>query len=109
MKTVLKVVIVALAIMGLPRFIPDISVDSFWYALLAALVLGLVNLLIKPLVKLVTLPINLLTLGLFGLVINAGLLWLVAGFVPGFDIGTFLAAFLGGLAVAAVNWIVSKF
>ncbi|MEN9621571.1 MAG: hypothetical protein RLZZ67_5 [Candidatus Parcubacteria bacterium] len=108
MKIILRIVIVALAIMGLPRFIPGISVSSFYYALLASVVIGLVNLLIKPLITLATLPINALTLGLFGLLVNGGLLWLVALYVPGFSISTFMAAFLGALAVAVINWIVSK-
>jgi putative membrane protein len=109
MKIVIKIVIIALALMGLPRFIPGIAVESFYYALLASVVFGLVNLLIKPLVRLVTLPINMLTLGLFGLVINGALLWLVARYVPGFEVATFVAAFLGALALAVVNWIISRF
>lgn len=108
MKIVLRIVIVALAIMGLPKFIAGISVENFWYALGAAVALGAVNLLIRPIVKLVTLPINLVTLGLFGLVINAALLWLVAYYVPGFEVSTYLAAFLGGLALSVVSWIASK-
>jgi putative membrane protein len=108
MKIILRIVIVALAIMGLPKFIPGIAVSSFYYALLASVVIGLVNLLIKPLISLVTLPINAITLGIFGLLVNGGLLWLVALYVPGFSVSTFTAAFLGALAVAIVNWIVSK-
>jgi putative membrane protein len=109
MKTILKIVIIALAIMGLPRFIPGIAVSGFFYALLAALVIGVVNLLIKPLISLITLPVNIFTLGLFGLLVNGGLLWLVAHYVPGFSIATFTAAFLGALVIVVLNWIISKF
>lgn len=109
MKIVLKVVVVALSIMGLPRIIPDIAVSGFFYALLAAFAIGIVNLLIKPLISLVTLPVNILTLGVFGLLVNGGLLWLVALYVPGFTITTFMGAFLGALVMAAVHWFVSKF
>ncbi|MBX4209311.1 phage holin family protein [Candidatus Parcubacteria bacterium] len=109
MKTILKIAVVALAIMALPRFIPGIAVSGFLYALLAALALGLVNLLIKPLVSLLALPVNMLTLGLFGLVVNALLLWLVALYVPGFEVATFTAAFLGALVIAVVNWLISRF
>lgn len=109
MKIVLKVVVVALSIMGLPRIIPDIAVSGFFYALLAAFAIGIVNLLIKPLISLVTLPVNILTLGIFGLLVNGGLLWLVALYVPGFTITTFMGAFLGALVMAVVHWFVSKF
>ena len=109
MKIVLKIVIVALAIMGLPRFIPGISVAGFYYALISALVIGAVNLLIKPLISLVTLPVNVFTLGIFGLLVNGGLLWLVALYVPGFSIDGYLPAFIGALAIAIINWIISKF
>lgn len=108
MKIVIRVVIVALVIMGLPKFIPDIAVSSFYYALIAAVAFGLVNLLIKPLISLVTLPVNMLTLGLFGLVINGGLLWAVAYYLPGFGIATYGAAFLGALAVTVASWLASK-
>ena len=109
MKIFIKVVVIALAIMGLPRFIEGISVTGFFYALGAAVAIGLVNLLIKPVIKLVTLPVNILTLGFFGLVVNAALLWFVAYYLPGFDVVTFKAAFIGALILAAINWIASKF
>ncbi len=109
MKVVLKIVIVALAIMGLPKFVPGIDVSGFYYALLAAVAIGLVNLLIKPLISLITLPVNFFTLGLFGLLVNGGLLWLVALYVPGFSIDGYLSAFIGALAITIINWIISRF
>lgn len=108
MKILLRILAVALVIMALPRFIPGIAVSGFYYAFLAALALGLINLLIKPLIKLVTLPINIFTLGLFSLVINAGLLWAVSLYVPGFDVSSFTAAFIGAFALAVMNWLVSR-
>ncbi|HEY0908378.1 MAG TPA: phage holin family protein [Candidatus Paceibacterota bacterium] len=109
MKIIVKIVIVALAIMGLPRFVPGVAVAGFYYALIAALAIGAINLLIKPLISLVTLPINIFTLGLFGLLVNGGLLWLVALYVPGFSIDGYLPAFIGALAIALINWVISKF
>lgn len=108
MKRFIQVVIIALAVMGLPKYIDGITVDGFFYALGTAIVLGLINLLIKPAIKLVTLPVNILTLGLFGLVVNGAILWFVAFYMPGFDIATYQAAFIGALAIAVVNWIISK-
>ncbi len=107
MKILLKIILVTAAIFLLPWFIPGIHVSGVYFALIAAVVLGLVNVLIKPLLKLVTLPINILTLGLFGVVINVLLFWLVATFVPGFSIDTFMAALLGSLVIATVNWAAS--
>jgi len=109
MKIVVKIVVMALALMGLPKFIPGIHVTGFYYALVAAVVIGAVNLLIKPLISLITLPVNMFTLGIFGLLVNGGLLWLVALYVPSFTISTFTAAFLGALVLAVIHWIVAKF
>ncbi len=109
MKIIVKIVILALVVMGLPRFIQGIDVSGFYCAFLAALAIGAVNLFIKPLISLITLPVNVLTLGLFGLLVNGGLLWLVAYYLPGFSITGFVPAFIGGIIVAFINWLVSKF
>lgn len=106
-KIALKMIIIGFTIMALPRFISGIEVNGFKYAILAALGLALVNLLIKPIVKLVTMPVNIITLGLFGLIVNAVLLWAVAFYTPGFDVMTYQAAFFGALIISAMNWVVS--
>ncbi len=77
---------------------------GLWDVLLAALVLGLVNALIRPLLLLLTLPITLLTLGLFALVVNAAVLWLVAA-VTRLDLTGFGGAFWGALVLAIVSWL----
>jgi putative membrane protein len=104
MHLLIRWLIYAVAIMLLTYIIPGISVRSFYSALIAALVLGLVNAVIRPLLILLTLPVNILTLGLFTLVINALMLWLVASVVKGFDVKNFAAAFLGALVLWAVSW-----
>jgi putative membrane protein len=108
MKILIKVLLVALAIMGLPRFIHGVHVESFYFAFFASIVLGLVNLVIRPFVKLVTLPVNIITLGLFGLVINGLLLWLVARYIPGFSIDDFSSAFLSALVISGVSFLASE-
>jgi len=108
MKIIVRILVIAVVILLIPKLISGISVASFYYALIAALAFGLVNLIIKPLIGLITLPINIITLGLFGLIVNAVLFWLVAAFVPGFEISNFVAAFLGALVVSVANWLVSK-
>lgn len=105
MKVILHVVIVALAILALPHFVAGIYVTGFYPALIAAIAFGLLNVLVKPIVKLIALPINVMTLGLFGLVINGALLWAVGYFVQGFSVATFTAAVIGALVLAVVNWI----
>lgn len=91
----------------LPYALPGIRVSSFAAALVTALVLGLINTVIRPILVLLTLPITLLTLGLFILVINALLFWLVASFVPGFQVQGFWSAFWGAIAYSIITTLVS--
>jgi putative membrane protein len=105
MALIIRWLIYAVAIMLLTYIVPGISVKNFYSALLAALILGLVNAVIRPLLIILTLPVNVLTLGLFTLVINALMLWFVASIVKGFDVKNFTAAFLGALVLWAVSWL----
>jgi putative membrane protein len=93
----------ALALLALPYVVPSVQVDSFTTALIAALLLGLVNTLIRLLVVLLTLPVTVVTLGLFVFVINGLLFWFVASFVKGFSVAGFWSAVLG----AIVSWAAS--
>jgi len=97
----------ALALLALPYLVPSVQVDSLATALVAALVLGLVNSLIRPVLVLLTLPVTLVTLGLFVFVINALLFWLVASFVNGFHVAGFWSAFFGAIVYALVSWAAS--
>jgi putative membrane protein len=74
-------------------------------ALLAGLVLGLINLLIKPVLSILTIPINIITLGVFGIILNALLFWAASYFVSGFIITGFFAALLGSILVSVVLWL----
>ena len=85
----------ALSLLAVPYVLPSVRVDSIYAALVTALLLGLINTLIRPLLVLITLPITILTLGLFTLVINGLLFWFVASFVEGFRVGGFWSAFWG--------------
>ncbi|MDP3880902.1 MAG: phage holin family protein [bacterium] len=86
--------------------IPGVVVSSFVAALFAALVIGIINAFIRPIILLLTLPINILTLGLFTLVINALLIMLAAAIAPGFSVDGFLAALLFSIALFILNIIV---
>lgn len=105
----LKWLALALAIMFAGWIIPGITVSNFVSALVAAVVIALVNLFIKPVLVFLTLPINILTLGLFILVINALLFLFVAYLVPGIDVDGFWSAFLGALILSilsiGISWL----
>ena len=89
--------------------IDGIYVRSFASALFAALVLGILNALFRPILLIITLPINILTLGLFTFVINALLLKMVSGVVPGFYVHGFFSAVFGSLLISLVSWLLSSF
>lgn len=99
----------ALALLAVAYLYPGVRVDSFFAAAMAALVLGLVNAVIRPILVILTLPVTIITLGLFLFVINALLFWLVAEIVKGFTVQGFLAALVGSLLYSlitlAVSWI----
>jgi len=106
-RLLLTWVINALALLALPYVFASIRVDSFYTALITALVLGLVNTLIRPLLILFTLPINILTLGLFTFIINGLLFWFVASFVHGFFVAGFWPAVGGAIVYGIVSWTLS--
>lgn len=103
-----KWLVSALAIFLVSYFLPGIHVPDITVALLAALVLGVLNVTVRPILKLLTLPITLLTLGFFSLVVNGFTLWLVPKVVPGFTIDTFWWAVLGALIISLVTLILNR-
>jgi len=107
LKILVRWLLNALALFFLQTLIPGIGFDNFYAALVTVLVLGIVNALIKPLILLLTLPINILTLGLFTLVINAGLFWLVSTVVKGFYLANFMTAFWVALAYSIISIVLS--
>ncbi len=108
MKLILRWFISAAALMLIAYYIPGIVVNNFYAALVAALILGLINALIRPFLILLTLPINILTLGLFTLVINALMFWLAASIVKGFSVAGFWPAFWGALTMWLISWVVNS-
>lgn len=109
MKIITRVLLIALALLVAAYLIPDITVINIYAAIISAIVLGLLNVTLKPILFVLTLPITILTLGLFSFVINAGLLLFVASFIEGFEINGFLPALLGSLIVSLVNAVGNKF
>ena len=108
MRLVIAWLINALALLALPDLFTSIHVDSFVTALVAALVLGLINTPIRPLLVLLTLPVTLLTLGLFIFVINGLLFWFVGSFIHGFTVDGFWAGVFGAIVYSLISWALSS-
>jgi putative membrane protein len=104
MKLLLRWLVSALALLALPYVISGIELKSFYIALIAAVLLGLVNAVIRPVLILLTLPVTILTLGLVILVINALLFWFVGSFVEGFHVSGFWAGFFGAILYSLITW-----
>lgn len=98
-----RLLINTLALIATTYIVPGFAVDSIWTAVLAAIVLGVVNTFIRPVMLLVTLPLNIVTLGLFTFVINALMLWVSAYFVRGFQIENWMSAIMAAIVLAFVS------
>ena len=109
MGFLVRVVVNALAIWLAMEIVPGIEARSATVVIAAALVLGLVNAIVRPVLLVLTLPLTLVTLGLFLFVLNALCLWLTSAIVPGFEVRGFWPAFWGALIVSALSWVVNGF
>lgn len=107
MKLILRWLLQAGGLILVGYLIPEIEISSFYIAMIAALLIGLINVTIKPLIIILTLPINILTLGLFTLIINALLFWFISSFVVGFIVGDFVFAFYGALVYSILSWLIN--
>jgi len=103
-RFVLRAAIAALGLWLATRWVSGLRIDDATTLLLAGILLGIVNAIVRPVAVLLTLPLTLLTLGLFLFVINAGMLALVAQLLPGFHIDSFRAALLGTIVVGVAGW-----
>ncbi len=106
-RLLLRWVLHAIALLLVAWFVPGFHVRNFAAALIAAVVIGLLNATLGLLLKIITLPLGILTLGLFFLVINAFILRLASGVVPGFYVASFGAAFIGALVLALLHMLFS--
>jgi len=98
----------AVAVVITAYILPGVHVDSFLTAIVVAIVLGIVNIFLKPILIILTLPVNILTLGLFTLVINGFIILLVSAVVPGFRVGGFGWAILFSIILSIVSWFLSS-
>jgi len=108
MNIIINWIIMAIAVVVSAYLLPGVTLSGFGAALLAALVLGLINVFVKPFLLLLTLPINILTLGLFTLVINALVIMMVSAIVPGFHVSGFWYALLFSVVLSIVLWLINS-
>ncbi len=102
-----KIVIQSVAVYVVAWLMSSVTVSPWYVAVIVAVVLGIINTFIRPLVKLITLPINVITLGLFSLVINAAMVLLCDYLIDGFDTEGFVSALIFSIIVAVVSWAIN--
>ncbi len=107
MQILVALLLNALALIITANLVPGFKVDSFTSAILAAIVLGVINTFIKPVLVVLTLPLNVLTLGLFSFVINAVVLWLASAVVPGLMLDGWVPAILAAVVLSVVSTVLS--
>lgn len=99
----------ALSLLGAAYLLPGISVAGFYTALIIALLLGLLNAVVRPILVLLTLPVTIVTLGLFVFVINGAIFWFLATFIDGFTVGGLWWGVAGAITVSIFGWLGNKF
>lgn len=107
MVLLLRWILFALAVIFTAWLVPGISVENFQSAMLVTVIIALINIFVRPLIVFITLPINILTLGIFTLVINSLLLMLAGYLSPGFEVNGFLSAFLGSIVLAFLALVIN--
>lgn len=108
MKLILKWLLSAAALLAVAYIYGGVAVASFGSAMLAALVIGLLNMLVRPVLVVLTIPVTLITLGLFLFVINALMFWSASGLLSGFHVNGFWAALLGSLIYSALGVLIDR-
>lgn len=110
MKLLIKLLLNGLAVFAMAALLPDngIAISGYWYAIIVAIVLAVLNTFLKPLLVLFTIPITVVTLGLFLLVIDALILWLAGSLLDGFYVNGFWWALLGSLILALITSVLER-
>jgi putative membrane protein len=108
MKIILHWIIISATVYGLAYFVPNISISIWWVALIIGAILYFIHQIVKPIIKILTLPINLLTFGLFSIVLNVLFFWFPSVIISGFKVQTLTAALIGGIVISIVNSITER-
>ena len=109
MRIILHWIIISASVVATTYIVSGISLSPVvWTALVEGACFTLFNMFIKPIISILTLPLNIVTLGLFSLVVNGLLFWFLGSVIKGFSVSTFMAAFVGALLVSIINWVLKK-
>ncbi len=108
MKIILHWIIISAAVYGLAYFIPNITISIWWIALIIGAILYFIHQIVKPIIKILTLPINLITFGLFSIVLNVLFFWFPSVIISGFKVETLTAALIGGIVISLVNGLTER-
>jgi len=108
MKIILKLAINIFALFVVAYLVPGFILIDIWSATVAAVVMGVVNTFIKPVLQIIALPISILSFGIFALLINVFLLWGISYLVPGFKIESFTTAIIASIVLSLVSWFLHK-
>src|SRR3990167_2094654 len=108
MRLIVRLAINVFTLLVVEYLVPGFSLANLWTAVVAAIVIGIVNTFIKPVLQLIALPISLLTFGIAAFLINVVLLWGTSMFVPGFTIDSFTTAIIASVVLALVSWFLHK-
>lgn len=101
--------ITAVSLLLTAQLVPGIKIENFWVAVVAAIIMGLINAFVKPILIFFTLPLTFLTFGLFLFVVNGISFSLVAYFTPGFSVSSFWDALFGSIVLSIIVWILNQF
>ncbi|MEI7473473.1 MAG: phage holin family protein [bacterium] len=107
LNAVIKWVFLALGLLLIDAILPGLKISGFFAALMATLMIGILNIVLKPILSFITLPINILTFGLFTLVINALLFMLAAAIIPGFAVSSFVTAVLASILYSFISIVIN--
>jgi putative membrane protein len=108
MKLVIRLAITVFSLLVVEYIVPGFALSDIWTAIVAAVVIGIVNTVIKPVLQLIALPISILTLGLSAFLINVLLLWGTSKVIPGFVIESFWTAVVASIVLSLVTWFLHK-
>jgi putative membrane protein len=108
MKLIIRLATNVFALFVVEYLVPGFILTGLWSAVVAAIVIGIANTFIRPILQIIALPISILTFGIFAFLINVALLWIVSLIVPGFAISSFTTAIIASLVLSFVSWFLHK-
>lgn len=108
MRLIMRLAINVFALYVVEYLVPGFKLENIWSATVAAVVIGIVNTFIRPILQIITLPISIATFGIFALLINVALLYVASLIVPGFEIANFTTAIIASVVLSFVSWFLSR-